>query len=348
MTTTPGADELHIRDLLINRGVHPAADGPAAVFPPMPDESPTVHEKAVQEEHDDATADGDQEQPELDDRRAKQERVRDEMREELTEERRARQNEDRDVLRDEPADLYRAATRPSRRPEPAPGRTVPLRGSPSRYPDWRTGPVDLAKLDQADEEETTPADVAPADEGEREEGAAPEADGDTSPDDLPKTQPTGRVRLIATTVQEWRPPVGPRGLGWIRAVIYTGSGIGVGWLTGCTRAVYTTLDQMSVNPDAVGGIAISAAMAALMISRSKKTWIGLGCALLLVLAIQYLTLPVFVGALATTVVWGLDQRARHMRHAIAWTIRAAFGSVLLATFALVWTTAVHYLTGAPQ
>ncbi|WP_157987004.1 hypothetical protein [Streptomyces atratus] len=103
------------------------------------------------------------------------------------------------------------------------------------------------------------------------EAAEPETEDDASPADLTKPLPVSRVRLIATTVQEWRPPIGPRGRGWIRAVVYTGSGIVLGWLTGCTQAVYTTLDQLSVNPDAVGGIAISAAMAALLISRPKKT-----------------------------------------------------------------------------
>ncbi|MGC4947756.1 hypothetical protein ACLQ2N_16365 [Streptomyces sp. DT224] len=160
-------------------------------------------------------------------------------------------------------------------------------------------------------------------------------------------QPT-RTQLVLTTVQTWRPPVGPRGAGWSRAVAYTGSGILAGWLSGFTHGTHETLRDLSVNPDAVGGIALAAALAALMISRSRRTWIALGCALALVLLVHYMTLPVFTGALATLLVWGLDQYARHMRPVIAWTVRALFSAVVLATGALVWTTIVHVLTGASQ
>ncbi|MFE4329668.1 hypothetical protein ACFRQM_09450 [Streptomyces sp. NPDC056831] len=239
---------------------------------------------------------------------------------------------------------------------PARERTAPV-GRADGGPSYLgKGPIDLTPTPPAPDDQEEDEDKAAVVDDHLEDDASEEdeedqedhADGhEPGAEDAPPANP-GTARLIATTVQEWRPPTGPRGRGWIRAVAYTGSGIVLGWLTGYTQAVYTTLDQLSVNPDAVGGIAISAAMAALMISRSKKTWIGLGCALLLVLVVEYLTVPVFAGAIATTVVWGLDQRARHMRHVIAWTTRAAFGSVLLASFALVWTTVVHYFTGAVQ
>ncbi|MEH0402900.1 hypothetical protein QA808_11490 [Streptomyces sp. B21-089] len=50
MTAVPGADELRMKSLLVQRGVHPAADGPAAAVPPMPAQPPTVHETATADE----------------------------------------------------------------------------------------------------------------------------------------------------------------------------------------------------------------------------------------------------------------------------------------------------------
>lgn len=251
--------------------------------------------------------------------------------------------------------------------EPRPPRTRTVTGRSGRLPDWRTGQTaDLSKPAEPSApripepkaikfiEAAKAARAAElAKEAEEVEGttvpedapAEPDGDLDGAEGEAPTPQPTG-VQIITTTVQEWRPPAGPRGKGWGRAVLYTGSGILLGWLSGFTRGAYITLDRLSVNPDAIGGIAISLALAALMINRSKKTWIALGCALLLVLLVQLMTLPVFAGAVATGFAWGLDQRARHMRPVIAWTARALFAAAVLASFALVWKTVVHLFTGA--
>lgn len=248
-------------------------------------------------------------------------------------------------------DSWEEATAASRRPEPMPGRVkhISARG-------WRPyGPTSDLDVTQPSDGEIR-SDPEPAPPAHSLTKATPETDeGPLSQDgeapagveEEAEPSPT-RVQLVATTVQQWRPPLGPRGRGWFRAVAYTGSGMLTGWLTGFTHGAYQTLRDLSVNPDAVAGIAIAAALAALMISRSRMTWIALGCALALVLLICYMSLPVFTGALATGLVWGLDQLARHMRPVIAWTVRAAFSAVALATAALVWTPIVHVLTGASQ
>ncbi|MFJ8852339.1 hypothetical protein [Streptomyces sp. NPDC102437] len=237
---------------------------------------------------------------------------------------------------------------------PAPGRAVPVTGRSGRLPDWRSGQtIDLSKPAEPEPTEPEPTEPTEPEPGEEsEQPAAPTSDDTPAPghvaeEDAPAPAPS-RTRLIATTVQEWRPPDMPRGKGWMRPVAYIASGILCAGLTGCTRGVYDTLTQISVNPDHVAGISLSAAMAILMVDRSKKTFIILGAALALVLVIQYVSLPAFVGGLATLLVWGLDQRARTMRQPIAWTVRTAFSTVALATIALVWTTVVHFLTGAAQ
>ncbi|WP_405759494.1 hypothetical protein OG234_13425 [Streptomyces sp. NBC_01420] len=212
--------------------------------------------------------------------------------------------------------------------------TIPPRPIAPPAPAPAPGPV---KVTVADDEEDQDDD---ADEEGR-DGQGVEGGEQVAPE-------ATRAQLVMTTVQAWRPPVGPRGAGWFRAVAYTGSGILAGWFSGFTHGTHQTLRDLSVNPDAVGGIALAAALAALMISRSRRTWIALGCALALVLLVSLMSLPVFTGCVATGLVWGLDQYARHMRPVIAWTVRAAFSAVVLATGALVWTTIVHHLTGASQ
>lgn len=257
-------------------------------------------------------------------------------------------------------DSWEEVTAASRRPEPMPGRVkhISARG-------WRpygpTSDLDVTQPPDGEinsEPEPVPPPLAAAPRptappahsltkatSETDEEATGQ-DGDTPAGQEEAGPPPTRVQLVATTVRQWHPPTGPKGRGWIRAVVYTGSAMLTGWTTGFTPGAYQTLRDLSVNPDAVAGIAIAAALAALMISRSRRTWIALGCALVLVLILSYLTLSVCTGALATLLVWGLDQLARHMRPVIAWTVRAAFSGVALATFALVWTTVVHVLTGA--
>ncbi|MFG2404227.1 hypothetical protein ACGFR8_07785 [Streptomyces brevispora] len=190
--------------------------------------------------------------------------------------------------------------------------------------------------------------TAVADGDQADERQAEESDGDSQDKPEEDRPPPTRGQLVMTAVQQWRPPIGPRGQGWVRAMAYTGSGIVAGLLTGFTSAFYEVLVTMPFDPDAVGGISLSAAMALLMINRSKKTFIILGAALALVLVVAFLTLPVAAGGLATLIVWGLDQRARTMRQPVAWIVRAVFAAISLATFALVWTTVVHFLTGAAQ
>ncbi|WP_158101286.1 hypothetical protein, partial [Streptomyces griseus] len=124
------------------------------------------------------------------------------------------------------------------------------------------------------------------------------------------------------------------------------AGIGLG--SGFTRGFYVALDTMSINPDAVAGIAISAAIVVLMIRRTWQTFACLGAALVLVLLVQMLSLPVFAGLVALLIVWGIDQQARRFRQPFALAFRALFLASALALGALTWTTVVPVLTGATQ
>ncbi|GAA2948606.1 hypothetical protein ACFPN0_15015 [Kitasatospora cinereorecta] len=213
---------------------------------------------------------------------------------------------------------------------------VEAEDEPAHDEDGQPAPAATAPVSTTKVSKTKTPNTADAQDDDEEEG-----DGDDAP------QPSRR-HVVVTTLREWRPPAGPRGKAWGRAVAFTGSGALLGFVTGVTRNVYETFDSVSINADAVAGVVLAAALAALMISRSKKTFIGLGAAFGLVLFLQYVTLPVAAGGLATVIVWALDQRARTMRPVIAWAVRAAFATVALAAFALVWTSVVHFLTGAAQ
>ncbi|MEU2487092.1 hypothetical protein ABZ593_21095 [Streptomyces sp. NPDC012617] len=208
------------------------------------------------------------------------------------------------------------------------------------------GPAAQAPDASADDKATPPpaasAKVTVVKDEEDQEQKAAEGDA------AEPTPPSPPAQLIATTVREWRLPAGPRGKAWYRAIVHNGTGILAAFLTGCTHKVYEALNILSINGDAVAGISLAAALAALMISRSKTTFIILGAALVVVLFLQYLTVPVAVGGLASVIAWGLDQRARTMRPVTAWAVRTVFTTVALATFALVWTRVVHILTGASQ
>ncbi|MFD3978309.1 hypothetical protein ACFWR6_06950 [Streptomyces griseus] len=175
---------------------------------------------------------------------------------------------------------------------------------------------------------------------------APGDDGDEDEDDAPAPAPT-RTRIITTTVSEWRPPsIGGKSLRSFLGYNALAAGIGLG--SGFTKGFYVSLDTMSINPDAVAGVAISAAIVVLMIRRTWQTFAGLGGALVVVLLVQMLSLPVCAGLVALLIVWGVDQRARSFRQPFALAFRALFLAAALALGALTWTTVVPVLTGATQ
>ncbi|MEU6628400.1 hypothetical protein ABZ905_08910 [Streptomyces parvus] len=171
-------------------------------------------------------------------------------------------------------------------------------------------------------------------------------DGDGDGDDAPAPPPT-RTHVIATTVSQWRPPtLGSKSLRSFLGYNALAAGIGLG--SGFTKGFYVTLDTMAINPDAVAGVAISAAIAVLMIWRTWQTFALLCAALVVVFLVQLLSLPVCTGLVALLVAWGVDQRARSFRQPFALAFRALFAASALALGALTWTTVVPVLTGATQ
>ncbi|WP_439082114.1 hypothetical protein [Streptomyces sp. WL006] len=182
-----------------------------------------------------------------------------------------------------------------------------------------------------------PTKTAPDDDADGEDG-----DGDNDP-----APPQTRTHVIATTVSQWRPPtLGSKSL---RSFLgYNGLAAGIGLGSGFTRGFYVALDTMAINPDAVAGIAISAAIVVLMVYPSWQTFVGLCAALVVVLLVQLLSLPVCAGLVALLITWGIDQRARSFRQPFALAFRALFLASALALGALTWTTVVPILTGATQ
>lgn len=235
------------------------------------------------------------------------------------------------LTRDDPAEFVEQAEEP----DVAPG--VPESGEPTTA---RTPPVIPLRVRRA---KSLKSPDHHDDDHDDDQGGDEQDDGEEGDALRPS-----RRQVVISTVREWRPPAGPRGKAWSRAAIFTGSGALLCALTGTTRQVYDALNSISIAVDAVAGIALAAALALLMITRSPRALIGLGIALGLVLLLAYMTVPVAAGALATGVTWGLDQRARTMRPVVAWAVRTSFSTVAIATFALVWTPVVHYLTGAAQ
>ncbi|MFF3096769.1 hypothetical protein [Streptomyces cyaneofuscatus] len=154
--------------------------------------------------------------------------------------------------------------------------------------------------------------------------------------------------VIATTVSEWRPPPKLGARGWLNLVAYTAAAAGIGVGTGFTQGVYVTLDTLPIGPAAVSGVATAVALTVLYFKRSRATFIFFGVVMVLVLVLQYVSIPVCAGLLASLMTWGLDQRARTMRQPVALAARTLFTAVALATFALTWTTVVPILTGATQ
>ncbi|MFI0934627.1 hypothetical protein ACH4RG_23255 [Streptomyces sp. NPDC021019] len=174
----------------------------------------------------------------------------------------------------------------------------------------------------------------------------PDQDGAAPADEQPAKPSTST--LIATTVGEWRLPPKLGHSGWLSALAYTGAAAGIGIGTGFTQGTYVTLDTLPISTAAVSGVAISVGLIGLAIQRSAKTFILFGAVLVLVLILQFVSIPVGTGLLATLITWGLDQRARTMRQPVALAARSLFTAVALATCALTWTTVVPLLTGATQ
>ncbi|WP_228994721.1 hypothetical protein [Streptomyces sp. DH8] len=191
-----------------------------------------------------------------------------------------------------------------------------------------------------------PAPAAPPAAGHPAKATSDDGEEDEDEGDAPAPAPTG-AHVIATTVSAWRPPsIGGKSLWSFLGYNALAAGIGLG--SGFTKGFYVALETMSINPDAVAGVAISAAIVALAIRRTWQTFACLGAALVVVLLVQLLSLPVFAGLVALLIVWGVDQRARSFRQPFSLAFRTVFIASALALGALTWTTVVPVLTGATQ
>lgn len=189
--------------------------------------------------------------------------------------------------------------------------------------------------------------VATKDDDQGDDDQAAEGDGE-GPAAVEQPVKSSRSTIIATTVSEWRLPPKLGGRGWLSMLAYTGAAIALGVGSGFTQGTYVTLDTLPIGTAAVSGVAIAVGLAGLLVERSRKTFALFGVVVVLVLVLQYVSIPVGAGVLATLITWGLDQRARTMRQPLAFLVRALFSAVALATFALTWTTVVPLLTGATQ
>ncbi|MFJ2205990.1 hypothetical protein [Streptomyces microflavus] len=251
-------------------------------------------------------------------------------------------NRDRTVRRDgwRPRELPEglqpdpSATWPPPAPEPAapaePAPTEPASTPP--IPPMPAAPPTVITI-----RKTAPQEPA---QEPAEDGASPAAD-----QPIPAAP---RSTVIATTVSAWRLPPKLGSRGWLNMLAYTGAAIALGLGSGFTQGTYVTLDTLPIGPAAVSGVAITVALVGLYIERSAKTFALFGAVLVIVLIVQYLSIPIWTALLATLITWGLDQRLRSVRQPIAFGARALFAAVVLATCALTWTTVVPALTGATQ
>ncbi|MEV5677291.1 hypothetical protein [Streptomyces sp. NPDC052179] len=244
--------------------------------------------------------------------------------------------------------------KPSPAPTPATGPEPEPSATPEDEPKPRTAAPVAEREEALDKLDRllsllTPPDAPPAGSSGVEPTSNGDSDGDSpDPADAPLAPAPSPARVIATAVGEWRLPPRLGGRRWLDVLGYNALAIIAGLLVGFTQGAYITLDTMSVNPDALAGITISAAIAALMVRPTWKTFASLGAALVIVFIVQLLSLTVCAGLLAVLVTWGLDQRARTIRQPVALVARALFLAMTLALCALTWTTVVPALTGATQ